>query len=320
MPEIPDPHRYVPDKNALTNWLYTRKTDRLYGMNDTTGFFSTYEYPKDLAFFQMAMGLEVAGILLFIYNGLMLGDSLFAVIAIIGAVALSAGDVLFAYRLHRNHQRKCLARFKLRIIRDDGLRHVIQDEMKAGKFVDVLLTLGIILIAVVKMFGIVLLGTFDHVAIYVFLVLMFGFIVYVHLRHTGYAIYGWLTERTFKKQLALLNRGDNAFATQPDNPFRHYFESAVNLFDGAGDTQSLMANPLHHIERVPPMTNAAQAHSYQIVSKGILMDRDIAAFTQRNGLHADQITVISRECMKLQLRQYDATIYNDLVNNRAIVD
>lgn len=313
MPEIPDPHRFEPDKNALTLWLYTRKADKSYGMNDTPGFFSTHEFPKDQGFFIAALVLEIVGVTLLIYNGFSLGDSLFALIATIGALGMFIGDLLLAYFLHRNHQRKCLARNEKKVSNNSGRNAIIEDELKSGKVADALIIIGILLIAIVKLLGIVLLGTFDHVAIYVALLIMFSFIVYVHVRHTGYFIYGWLTRKAFDKQLAQLNRGDAKFATNPKNPHTHYFESDVNLFDGVEGNAEIVANHNHKIVPAPRKEDMKHKYGYNIKSIGILTDRDVSSFTQRNSFNADQITVIARECLKLQIRQYDPVRFNQLI-------
>ncbi len=317
MPEIPEPNRYLPDRNALNTWLYTRKADKLYGMESPPGFFFTFNYPKDLGFTIAALVMELTGVLLFIVNGMLLGDSLFATIAILGSIALAVVDVLLAYWLHRNHHLKCLGRFQLRIVRNPRTMAVIRDDLKKGWGLDLLIRGGIITIALVKIGGIVLLGTFDHVALYVALFIMFGFIVYVHFVHTGYAIYGYFTNRTFRRQLGKLNRGEEAFAVKPGNHFRHYFESNVDLFDGAGQAQELGARTRHKIKRVNPKQGSKEPHAYEIVSQGILMDRDIDEFIQQNGLRTDQITTITNEFLKLQLIQYNQAQYNNLLEQGA---
>lgn len=299
MPEIPDPHRFEPDKRALKLWLYTRKQDKQYGLNEAPGFFSTHDFPKDQGFFIAAFVLEILGIVLLISSGINLGDSEFALIAIIGALGLSVGDIFLAYLLHRNEEKKCYGRNKIKISENEGEKQTIKDQLKAGKWWDAFIIFLIILIAIIKIFGIVLLGTFDNIGIYISLVIMFLFIVYVHIWHTGYFIYGWLTKRTFKQQLRQLNQGNKKYAAQP---WEQPFASEVNLLDGSTE---LKANENHKIiEGKKEDSQTKHKYSYNIKSQGILTDNDLSSFF-RKSLNEDQITLIAKECLKLQIRMYE---------------
>ena len=298
MIEIPDQHRFEPNKYALKLWLFTRKKDKAYGMNDVPGFFSTHDFPKDKAFFVAAMILELIGVILLIINGFSLGDSQFAIIAIIGAIGLSVGDLLLAYFLHRNHEKKCYALNKKKVSNSLGEVAVIEDDLKKGKVLNVIIILGIIAIAIIKLLGIVLLGTFDHLAIYIALIIMFSFIVYAHIKHTGYYIYAYLTQKAFKKQLGFLNRGDNSFAS---SQWTHYFDSDINLLE---EKDEIVANQNHKITKAESK-NSNVKYGYNILSNGILTDRDITSFLQGTSLNQDQIMLIARQCLNVQIIQYD---------------
>lgn len=299
MIEIPDPHRFEPNKFALKLWLFTRKKDKAFGMNDVPGFFSTHDFPKDKVFFVLAMFLELLGITLLVANGVNTGDVQFALIAIIGAVALSVFDILLAYFLHRNFEKRCYALNKVKVSENQGEKAVLRDDLKKGKAVDLIIIFGIIFFAAIKLLGIVMLGTsFDHTAIIIALAMMFVFIVYVHVKHTGYFLYAYLTKKRFEKQLGLLNRGDQSFAS---SKWTHYFDSDISLLENEVE---LIANQNHKITKVESK-NSEVKFAYNIVSNGILTDRDITAFLQGASLSNDQIMLIAGECLKFQLIQYD---------------
>ena len=298
MPEIPNAFRYEPDKRALKLWLFTRKEDKKWGSDDIYGFFVTNDYAQDQGFFIAAITLEIVGVMLLIVNGFSLGDNQFALLAAIVAFGLFIGDVFLAYLLHRNHEKKCFAINEVRVSEDPSQKAILDDAIRKGSFLNIILILGIIFIATFKFFGIVLLGTYDHIGIYITLLIMFSFIVYAHIKHTGYFIYGWRTKKLFKKQLSLLNRGDNKYLA---GDWGHYFESDINLLEGKDE---IIANQCHKIkvaERKPDKCK----YAYDIVSKGILSDSDITSFIQRPSITKDQITTIQRECRKMQMRQYE---------------
>ena len=295
MPNIPDRFHFEPDNDALSLWLYTRKTEKHHGMINSPGFFST-QAGSDQFFFIMALILELVGMSLLIINGLKLGDSQFAIIAIVGALGLFIADLFFAYKLHRNHGHKTFYKNVQRITEKDIDIARIQEALKRGKIGNVFLILGIILIAIVKFFGITLLGTFDHLAIKLSLFIMFSFIVYAHVNHTGYFLYEWLTKRKFKKQHQLWSSSVGKNDRLEAKERVHRFDSDIKL-DIESEEEGISANG-HKIVSVNAQEKKGK-YAYKLITKGILIDEDIPVFL--NGMNREQKSLVITECLRHQV-------------------
>jgi len=306
MIEIPDSHRFEPDGNALEMWLYTRKAKKEWGNNKFPGFFSTFNFPTDQVFFTIALILEIIGIGLIISNGLSenSGPQL-AIIAIIVAIALVFFDFGLAYLLHKNHATKCYGLNKLAVSSNPSEIANINEDLKKGKIINVVCIFLLVFLAIFKVGGIVALSTFDHIVIYVALVMMFSIIVYIHIYHTGYFIYGVITKRAFKRQLNKLNRGDDSYKAKASS---YFFESDINIFDGFDDQSEIIANDRHKITKIERKRESSKKNfGYELRSIGILEDRDITSFINKP-FNSEQKGLIMSECRKFQLDQYENKI------------
>jgi hypothetical protein len=189
----------------------------------------------------------------------------------------------------------------------------IKDAMKEGKAVNFLIVLGMILIALVKLAGIIFLGMFDHLAIVVALAIMFGIIVYVHVYHTGFYIYEVLTGRAFQKQFkkysSLTTRSMHS-----DRPFHaetrlatFYNNEDLLGFDKEGNPRSELMAHRHKISKVKGKEREGK-QAFQLETTGILIDEDIATFLGQGGLDGDQKTIIARICRGHQLNIHTGEI------------
>ena len=305
MPSIPARFQFEPNNDALKLWLATRKEEKHYGMKDAPGLFSTHAFGTDQFFFILAFILELAGVGLLIANGFSLGDRQFAIIAIIGAVGMFLADLFLAFLLHRNHGRKCLGRNRLKVTEDVNQRVVIQRQLKAGRIGNALIIIGMILIAIIKFLGIILLGTFDHLAIYISLFVMFAFIVYVHINHTGYYIYEWLTNRAFKNQYSDFIEPDKSkvkATIRPAQTRKFYFTGDTNLF--YDEQKELQSNEHKIISTNKQEGRGKGKFAYLLITKGILIDEDISGFLQ-SGMDKQQRTLIASACVDHQIDIYD---------------
>jgi hypothetical protein len=313
MPNIPNRFEFEPDRNALNLWLFTRKGERHYGMSDSPGFYTTVDFGKDQFWFVLAMFLELVGVALLIANGLSLGDTTFATIAVIGAIALFAVDLFLAYKLHRKHGKKCWARNRLKVTDDNQEMERIKESLKKGKGINFLIVFSMILIALLKLGGIIIMGLLDHMAINVALAIMFGIIVYVHVYHTGYFLYEMLTDRAFKKQFKKYNSVTSS-SSGSDRPYeaktrRDTFYSNDKLlgFDKDGNPRNELSAHVHKIFKVPNMDKEGKA-AYNLETIGILIDDDIALFLGQGGLDNEHKTTIARMCLERQLNIHTGNI------------
>jgi len=314
MPTIPNRFDFEPNKDALHLWLHTRKGEKHYGMSDAPGFFTTEGFGKDQFWFMLAIFLEIVGVSLLISNGLGLNDTVFAAIAVIGAIAMFAFDLFLAYKLHRNHGRKCYARNRAKVTDNSQEKNVILESLKKGRLVNILIVTGMILIAIIKLAGIVLMGQdFEHLAIIAFLVIMFGIIVYVHVYHTGYYLYEVLTARAFRKQFSKYNeqavsmeKGEPQFQAKTRSVPYYGREDLLGFDKDKKPRQELQGNK-HKITKLEGQEKEGK-QAYELETEGILIDEDISTFLGQGGLDGEQQSIIARMCLDHQLKIYQGTI------------
>ena len=302
MPVIPNRHEFEPNSNALQLWLHTRKNRVGSAIVTRPGLFSTQGFPTDQVWFLIAVFLEIVGISLLIYGGLSKGGPKYAILAILVPVVLFFFDLVLAYLLHRNEGDKVAARNALLLEEDGPRRMQYKDTLKKGTLVNLLLILGMILIGLVKLIGIVFLGSgLDHIGTIIILALMFAIIIFVHIRFTGYYLYEKFTERAFKRQFNLYNYGDTdaqglriGQARERNSQFTY---SSPDLLGQGRDR--LEGNNSSIISRAGE--NDDGSWQYEITTKGILTDGDVSAFLAKPGLNNDQISKIAAACLQHQL-------------------
>ena len=297
MPAIPDRFEFEPDRDALSRWLYTRKAQ--IGSKKRPGFYSTLNYATDQFWFLIALIAEFIGVFVLIYSGFALGDNLFAAIAVVGAIALLLVDIFLAYKLHRNHGEKCFLKNQIVLMEDRKNEGLTLKRISSGKGMDFFYSFLIILIALIKLAGIVLLGTFNHIALYIFFAFMFFIIAYVHINHTGYWIYEWSTARAFKRQHGNWMTKGGSDLRNDARERRRPFSSPV-LLNVDPDSKKLFSN-LHHIKLLGERENGEETKEYQyeLCTKGILIDEDIDVFL--NGQNNEQRSLIVSECHRVQV-------------------
>jgi hypothetical protein len=193
MPTIPDKLNFRPSESTLNYWLKTRKgSTNLLSDRQSRGLLSTVGYDFDSLMFVIALICEIVGIIVLVDSGRSLGEALFAQLAIIGAVALFLLDLFLAFMYHRKEGKRNYHLKKLEIIHlesselDANAKRRRKEEDVRKNRPNIFWAILIVLIAIVKLVTVVFLGTFTHVAFYVFFVFMFGIIAYIHIKHTGY--------------------------------------------------------------------------------------------------------------------------------------
>lgn len=302
MPTIPNRHDFEPNSNALLLWLATRKNKEGSAIVTRPGLFSTRAFPTDQVWFLIAIFLELVGVLLLIYGGINKGGTQFTILAVAIALSLFFFDIVLAYLLHRHQGAQCEARNALLVEEDSRRQMVYQDTLKKGRFVNFLIVLAMIFIALIKLTGIVFLGSsLDHPGIILALAIMFVIIVFVHVRFTGYYLYEKFTERAFKRQFKAYNYGDtdaqgNRIGQAKERNSQFTYSSGDLLGNGR---EQLNGNNSSIIQRVGENKNGTW--QYEITTQGIMIDEDVSAFLALKGLTNDQRSKIASACLQHQL-------------------
>ena len=161
--------------------------------------------------------------------------------------------------------------------------------------------LGIILIAFFKIGAIVLLGIFNNLLAYVPIAILYFFVCYVHIYHTGYAWAFWDTDRTFRKQHEDYSRTGKHLAQSLDHPFESDFELKLPISLG-GEIAIIEDNPKQKME------DGRAIYKYILKTMGILNDSDIALIM--NGQLPNQRRIIAFEARKHQIQNMSKNLLN----------
>jgi hypothetical protein len=292
---IPDKTDFQPSAETLKSWLATRKPTISVGGFTVPGFFIDNGNSGDTTWIIIAVFGELLGLAATIYGGMKSGG-LFMVLAILAVVLFIVLDVVFAKWLHRNEADKCILESK-KLLKDDNAKKDIADlnnKLDKGKFADFMFQTGIILIAVLKVFGIVILGLFNHISLYLPFAIIFIIVAYVHIKHTGY----WLAYRTTEKKIS-----------------KEYKQFANGQFEARNAEQPVATNselrniPIkynpHEIIYDPDPKQSKDGEYYYVVkTKGVLTDNDIVNLI--TGQTDGNKMLLFKKCRQLQLESIES--------------
>ncbi len=265
---IPDKTDFQPSAETLKKWLATRKPTLTVGGLPVPSYFNDSGNSSDTTWIWVAVIGEFLGLGATVYGGTKSGG-LFMFLAILAIVLFIILDVVFAKWLHRNEADKCQLQ-SVRLLKDDSKKQEIADlnnKLEKGKLLDYFLETLIILIALLKVVGIVVLGLFNHIGLYIPFAIIFLIVAYVHIKHTGY----WLAYRST----------ENSIASEYKKFANGGFE-AKNA-EQLVTTQSTLRNvPIKHApHEIVANTDAKEGeYKYVIKAKGVLTDNDIVNLIQ----------------------------------------
>ena len=301
--EIPQPTRYRPSEEALERWLATRKKPRKMGTSVAPGLFSTIGVDTDRTAYWVAVVLEALGVIALIIIGFRAGYKI-GIVYTVGAIGLACIDIFVLSRIiHAGRDEICLNRNVLHVTEDPALKNKIEEKINRTRWRAILAIAAMAILALVKALVVPAALGLDEPTIRIVVAAGFAAIVYIHARHTGYHRAAVATQKRFAAELKLLDEGQEAYASRT-TPY--YFESDIDLFDGLPSAE-IVANARHKVERAQIERNAREKkYAYQITSTGLLTDRDVDDFLQGAGLKRDQNNLLSDECIRAQLQQYNA--------------
>lgn len=256
---IPDKSEFQPSDEALNKWLATRKPTLRVGGVLMPGFFSDIGNSGDTGWFTVGLIGELAGLIVTVWGGINSGGIIlvFAIIAIVMFVFL---DYVCAVKLHRNKALECRLLSESLLTTENVRTSVrLDNERREGRFVDFLLGTAIIVIALFKTVGVVFLGLFNNLILYVPFAVLYLIVAYVHIRYTGYYFAYRSTERAIEREHHAFGSGDQFAAKRINERF-----ATPTALTGI----PIKHNP-HSIE------NNGGANEYVIKTTGVLTDDDI---------------------------------------------
>lgn len=290
---IPDKGSFQPTPETLKKWLSTRKPTLNVGGGSFPAFFKDEGNSSDTIWFIIAVVGEIIGLVVTVYGGFRSGG-IFLILACLAILMFIFLDFFFAAKLHRKKGVECELKSRIMLKNDTEVTKITEltYELKKGRFWDFLLVVGIICIALLKIFGIVVLGVFNNLALYAPIAIIYLVVAYVHIYHTGYWGAYFFTERAIARE-------HREFAGEQHNAQNHV-------------QRVVTENPLHDL----PIKHSPHAidqegdddKAYIIRAHGVLTDTDIINLI--SGQSDNNKITILKACRKLQLETFEAAENN----------
>lgn len=307
MPVIPNRQEFEPSRDSLNLWLATRKNKEGSAIVTRPGLFFTRDIATDQTAFLIVIVFELIGLALLVYGGFTKDGGRFVLVTSLVAFSLFLADIALAMALHRNEAEKCRSRNALLLEQDNALRTQYQDTLKRGGFLNILIIFIMLLIALVKMAGIILLGSgLDHIGIVLSLAIMFLLIVFIHVRYTGYYLAELRTSKAFKREFNAYNYGTVdavnkriGLAEERSSIFTYNGDDLLGVDKEGNKRDVLNGNNSSVIHRLQ-VAEDGTTWKYQITTQGILTDEDITAFLNKKGLDNQQISRLAAVCLDHQ--------------------
>lgn len=292
---IPDKSDFQPSAETLKNWLGTRKPEITVGGFSVPGFFIDNGNSADTTWVFIAMFGELLGLAATVYGGMKSGG-IFMVLAILAVALFIVLDVVFAKWLHRNEADKCIIKSK-RLLKDDSQKQAIaslNSKIEKGKMADFFFQTGIILIAFLKIIGIVVLGLFNHISLYLPFAIIFLIVAYVHVKHTGYWLAYRDTEKRIEKEHQKFANGD-FIANISEQPV--IAPSELRNIPAKHNPHEILVDSEIKIKKEGEFY-------YVIKAKGVLTDNDVVNLI--NGQSDGNKLALFKACRQLQLESIES--------------
>lgn len=279
---IPMKDSFEPSSNTLRKWLGTRKPTYTISGAQFPGFFSDPGNSMDTFWVSIAFGTEILGLSLAIYGALN-RDTSTLLFTIAAALFLIVIDFVFALLLHKDVAIKCKLKTQLILLSDSNSveRVNITNELAKGGFLKFLLGIALFIVAVVKIFGITMLGIFSNMAIYFPVYGLFLITGYIHFSKTWYFVSYQLTQNAINDDHKKFGDGHN---------------KAIIRKEIVKTPSPLRSTPINHFPHKIEKTGSE--NEYMIETTGILLDEEIMSLIQ--GQDDFNRIVLFKACRKLQ--------------------
>lgn len=280
---IPNRESFLPSKPTLRRWLATRKPHYNISGAQFPGFFSDTGNGQDTLWFISAILGETACLGLTLYGGASSGGEYF-IAALIFVVLFIICDIFFALKLHRNHAKHTETRSLMLLANSQVDTARLEHELKRGRFTDLMLQLGMFLMAVLKLFALLLVSALgSNIIVYIPVLVIFTAVAYIHIYHTGYFLAYIFAEKAMQSDYKLFAAG------------KCLAETNKYTFKINGELEGL---PLYSSQH---KIVAGENGLYEMCVKGIVTDEDVTGFI--GGQHPAMKILLFKALREFQLTQ-----------------
>jgi hypothetical protein len=282
---------FEPDYKTKQRWLSTRKNEHHSETVHLNGFYQDSTSKNDKILFWVAFFIEILVAFFILFGGLGKRDFGMKMFAIFDVIALIVLDGAGAYFVHMMKGKYC--ELDNKIIAEPTQKRAYELK-KTNKWAKPFGIFCIILSAVFKAIG-VLLFTKIRMTIFVVLLLLYVFVIYIHIAHTGYYFAGLLFRKARRKQedIFSLDKHEGKKSIYEARILDHFFESKFDLKINEAAPREVG----HH--KIEFIGNEEGTYKYKLITVGVLEDSEIISFLA--GYNKDQQKIISKECLYHQV-------------------
>lgn len=308
MPEIKDRHFFYPDENFTKSWLATRKGGYSIGQStQRPGLFETSSFKMDKNWFWFATSIEILAVAITIYGGINKGGKYLG-LAIAAVLFFIVLDYVGAQWVHKRHW--IVQRLRNQKVVTSATSHAsIDRQIKSKRGMVYAGTSFILLSAFLKLAALFLITSLA-LMFYGIFSLLYIIVIYAHIKHTGYYFAEKASQSELNKQHGKFT--DAYLMYEQDQckidevPFLASADGVKSApFSGNGALDSI-DTPIefgeeHIAKGKPHQLIKTGDDKFVIISNGLLLDKDIKKLC--NGQAADAQSILSKECINLQLNQ-----------------
>lgn len=286
--KIKDKNIFEPDFQTKQKWLSTRKEPFHNNVVHLPGFYQNSESNADSILFWMAFTFEMVTVCLILFGGLNKSESIMRWASVGTAVLLIILDAIGAYWVHKQKGEIC--KLNNLMLADPDNQKGYEKEKEKGSSFNFLGKSFIILSGILKMGGIFLFFGIPLTVLFI-LPLIYGFIIYIHIFHTGY----YFANKSFKNRY---NNQQDEFAVDKKNGIMSKYSAVIRHHEIISTTRLLPPNSSSRVVGQHELALNSKTNKYTLTTKGVLRDDEIHRFM--DGLGNDQKAIISLECLKHQ--------------------
>jgi len=299
-PYFENAHLFQPSPKSLSMWLRTRKSASI-GLSSKPGFFQTVQFPQDQSFAIISIFIEIIALISTLYGGFEIYQGNGRLTYLVGAVLLVIVFVAFDYIGVKLHSSERTWRTELKSEIPLLLPIHMQPALKKLESVSNKEFFGVMLLALsglLKILAILILfgtgGGKTPLPLLIVGIILYIFVIYAHVYHTGYWLSAIATGRSIKKDHEIWISKQRVQGGNPEHA-----EDWIQNFDSNIDIgKEVLLNG-----RICLKNNGIHQgkNQYVLTCTGILLDEDLSYLYGQ--LPQNFITDFSKAVLRMQRNQ-----------------
>lgn len=287
---------FEPDYSTKKLWLSTRKDPYDSPGIYLPGFYKTSDVRIDKIFFYIALAMEIIAFYIILSGGLGSSDPTNKLKAIASALGFVFLDGFGAFFIHKMKGNICLQENKIQAETDPKKIDAYEIDKKIGWYYRYIGITLVIASSMLKILGTIIFGHVSSLILTIILILLYVFVIYIHINHTGFWVSNCLHRNRYNNQYSKYAK-DKQKARASSFDGRELIQpiiSPFSIFVNKSMTRQIVGN--HELIYVEEKNGKFY---YNLKTKGILEDSEI--FTFLNALKPKAKPILAKNCLYHQV-------------------